>query len=242
MAAKSSLFVIFLALSLFIVCPRAEGQTPSNQTENEAWPEADLHLQLGSQWRLLALVGLEQAAGYSFQQWYAGAGIGRQIKPILRYHWKNIDPDKEHYLIAGGGYEFLRTTASGAVHDENRMTLDLTGNVRPVSWLLLRDRSWLELRWIDGTYSTTYRNLIAGEFDLRVHDFRFTPFGTSEFFYDSPKHAWDQNWYTAGVQLPCKRVFMAEIYYRREHCSTCAPQSWNAGGITLNFYPNNTKD
>jgi hypothetical protein len=100
----------------------------------------------------------------------------------------------------------------------------------------LRDRNWVELRWIDGNYSTTYRNLVAAEVDLRVHSVRFTPFGTVEFFYDSPKHSWDQEWYTGGVQLPYKRVFMLETYYRREHCPTCIPQNWNAGGATLSFF------
>jgi Protein of unknown function (DUF2490) len=242
MAAKSALLLSLLAVSLSVVCPRAAGQSAPEMTENEAWPEADLHLQLGSQWRLLSFVGLEQAAGYPYQQWYVASGIGRQLKPISKYHWKNIDPDKEHYLVVGVAYEYLRTNQSASVRNENRVTLDATANFRLASKLLLRDRNWTELRWINGVYSTTYRNLIAAEVNLRVHDFRFTPFVTTEFFYDSPKHAWDQTWYTGGVQLPYKRVFMAEAYYRRESCSTCAPQNWNVGGITLNFYPNNTKE
>jgi Protein of unknown function (DUF2490) len=240
--ARFSFLVIFVAASISVVCPRAAAQTAPATTENEAWPEADLHVQLGSQWRLLSLAGLEQAAGYPFQQWYVASGIGYQFKTISKVHWKNIDPDKEHYLVAGVGYEYLRTTQSGDVRNENRVTFDATGNFRLASKVLLRDRNWVELRWINGNYSTTYRNLIAAEVDLRVHGFRFTPFGTTEFFYDSPKHAWDQTWYTGGVQLPVKRIFMAEMYYRREQCSTCTPQNWNAGGITLNFFLNNPKD
>lgn len=94
----------------------------------------------------------------------------------------------------------------------------------------------MELRWIDGKYLTTYRNMVAAEVDLRTHSIRFTPFGNAEFFYDSPEHSWDQEWYTGGVQLPYKRVFMLETYYRREHCHTCIPQNWNAGGVTLHFF------
>jgi Protein of unknown function (DUF2490) len=242
MAAKSLLLLSLLTVSLSMVCHLAAGQSASQNTENEAWPEVDAHVQLPSSWRVLSFAGLEQAASYPFQQWYVAAGIGRQLKPILKHHWKNIDPDKEHYLLVGVGYEYLRTSQSASVRDENRVTLDVTANFRLASKLLLRDRNWTELRWINGTYSTTYRNLVAAEVDFRVHDFRFTPFVTTEFFYDSPKHAWDQNWYTGGVQLPYKRAFMAEAYYRRESCSTCTPQNWNVGGITLNFFLNNTKE
>ena len=242
MTARSALVGIFLGLSLSMIChSRATGQSAISSTENEAWPEADFHVQLVSNWRVLSFVGLEQAAGYPFQQWYVAAAIGRQIKPILRPHWENIDPDKEHYLLLGGGYEYLGTTHSGEVSNENRITFDVTPSLRPVSRLLLRDRNWTELRWINGTYSTTYRNMVVAEVDLRVHDIRFTPFGTAEFFYDSPKDSWDQEWYTGGVQLPYKRVFMLETYYRREHCPTCTPQNWNAGGATLNFFFNNPK-
>jgi hypothetical protein len=242
MTAKSALVRIFLGLSLSMIChSRATGQSATSSTENEAWPEADAHVQLPSNWRVLSFVGLEQAAGYPFQQWYVAAGIGRQFKPILRPHRENIDPDKEHFLLLGVGYDYLRTTQSGKVFNENRVTFDMTPSLRPTSNLLLRDRNWTELRWINGKYSTTYRNMLDAEFDLRIHSIRFTPFGTAEFFYDSPKHSWDQEWYTGGVQFPYKSVFMLEIYYRREHCPTCTPQNWNVGGATLNFFFNNTR-
>jgi hypothetical protein len=236
------LLAIFLGLSLSMIYqPPATGQSATTSTENEAWPEADFHVQLPSDWRLLLWIGLEQAAGYPFQQWYTSAGIGRQFKPIIRPHWENIDPDKERYLVVGAGYEYLRTNRGEEKSDENRITFDMTPCLRPASKLLLRDRNWVELRWINGVYSTTYRNLVAGEVDLRVQNIRFTPFGTVEFFYDSPKHSWDQEWYTGGFQLPYKRVFMLEIYYRREHCPTCTPENWNAGGATLNFFFKNGK-
>ncbi len=241
MSYRSALFRTFIALSLSLVAwSGAAAQSATSSTENEAWPEADFHVQLGSNWRSLSFVGLEQAAGYPFQQWYVASAIGRQFKPILRPHWENIDPDKERFLVVGAGYEYLRTTQSGKVFNENRITFDATPNFRPASRLLLRDRNWLELRWINGTYSTTYRNEPSLEVDLRAHGIRFTPYGSAEFFYDSPKHSWDQEWYTAGVQLPYKRAFMVDTYYRREHCPTCTPENWNAGGISLHFFFNNS--
>jgi hypothetical protein len=91
MAHRSTSFGILVALFLAIVSwSGAVGQSSTPSTENDAWPEADAHMQLRSNWRLLPFVGLEQAAGYPFQQWYVAAGIGRQLKTILRPHWENI--------------------------------------------------------------------------------------------------------------------------------------------------------
>jgi hypothetical protein len=233
--------VILGLILVTIACRGAEGQSAASSTENQAWPEVDFHVQLGSKWRMLSFVGLEQAAGYPFQQWYVASGIGRRFKPILMPHWENINPDKEHYSLLGVGYDYLRTAQSGTVFNENRVTFDITPGFRPASRLLLRDRNWAELRWINGTYSTTYRNLLALECDLIAHGVRFTPFGTAEFFYDSLEHSWDQEQYTAGVQFPYKRSFMLEPYYQRQHCTTCTPENWNAGGITLNFFFKNGK-
>jgi hypothetical protein len=237
MAHGSTCRRLLIGFSLSVVSwSGAAGQSTTSSTENEVWPEGDFHQQLPSNWRSLSFVGLEQAVGYPFQQWYAASGIGHQFKPILRPHWTNIDPDKEHYVVLGAGYEYLRTTHSGSESDENRVTIDLTPGLRPTSKLLLRDRNWTELRWINGTYSTTYRNMPYGEYDFLVRGVRITPFGSVEFFYDSPKHSWDQEWYTAGFDLPYKRSFMFETYYRREHCATCTPVNWNAAGATLHFF------
>ncbi len=224
-----------------LFCSGAAGQSQTADTETQVWPEVDLHLQLPSHLRVLAFSGLEQGINYSYQQWYAAAALGYQFKPILREHVLNIDPDKEHYLVFGGGYEFLRTTQLGVVKNENRMTIDVTPGFLLPAKILVRDRNWIEFRWIDGTYSTTYRNMVTIERGFLVHSFRFSPFASAEVFYDSPKHSWNEEWYTAGIQWPYKSLLMVETYYKREHCDTCSPTNWNVGGVTLHFYLGNAK-
>lgn len=219
-----------------MLCCPTFAQTKTLDTETEVWPEVDAHAELPSQLRILAFTGLEQGVGYPFQQWYAAAGLGYQFKPILRPHIKNIDPDKEHYLLLGAGYEYLRTMQSGALKTEDRLTIDATPNYRLPGEFLLRDRNWVELRWINGVYSTTYRNMVVLEHDFLVRGFHFVPYGTAEFFYDGTKHFWNEEWYTGGVYFPYKHVFMIDTYYRRENCKTCTPAYWNAAGISLNFY------
>ena len=234
-------FAVWTGSLLITILCSTPGWGQTSSTETEIWPEVDAHVQLPSHLRVLAFNGLEQAIGFPFQQWYSAAALGYQFKPILMEHPINIDPDKEHFLVFGGGYEFLRTAQSGEVHHENRITIDATPGFRPSARFLIRNRNWVELRWIDGKYSTTYRNQLSAERDFLVHNFRFTPYGSAEVFYDGPKHSWDQEWYTAGIQWPIRRLAMIDTYYRREHCITCTPTNWNAIGMTLNFYFGNKK-
>lgn len=236
------LFGIFLGMSLVtIFCSAAAGQSQTPITETQVWPEVDAHIELSPHLRILAFSGLEQGVDFPYQQWYAAAALGYQFKPILREHLKNIDPDKEHYFLFGGGYEFLRTIQSGKVKDEDRVTIEVTLGFRPTAGFLVRDRNWTELRWINGTYSTTYRNMLTVEHDFLLHGFRFSPYGAAEVFYDGASHSWNEEWYTAGVQWPYKHLLMLDTYYRREHCTTCNPANWNVAGVTLHFYIPNTK-
>lgn len=233
---KATLSGIILASALSTLPHCARGQS---LTENQARPEADLHVQLPSNLRLLTLAGLEQASGYPYQQEYAAVGLGYQFKAILKTHFENIDPDKEHHLVFGGGYEVRRTVQSGKIKHEGRAVIELMPGLRPLSWLLLRDRNRVEFRWIDGKYSTRYRNRLSMETDIVAHGYRFTPFASAEAFYDVPTQSWNQAYFSAGVDWPRKRLFMLETYYRRENCPTCNPSHWNVGGATLNLYLRN---
>jgi hypothetical protein len=238
---QSSTVIRISLLTLMIVCSTCKGQLQSQSTETEVWPEVDGHIQFASNLRVLAFTGLEQGVEYPFQQWYAAAALGYQVLPILTPHMKNIDPDKEHYFLFGGGYEFLRTDQSGKIKHEDRITLDATSSFRLHRALLVRDRNWVELRWIDGAYSTTYRNRVTVERDFLIDKFSFTPYGSVEVFYDGSSHSWNQEWYTAGIQLPYKRLWMLNTYYRRENCDNCNPGSWNAAGVSVNFYFRSSK-
>jgi hypothetical protein len=233
---------IILAVALSAVfCARSVGQSEMPTTGTEVWPEVDAHVQLPSHLRLIAYGGTQQGVGFPYQQWYAAAGLGHQFKPILKSHLDNIDPDKEHHLVVGGGYEFFRTNQSGKTKDESRLIFEAIPGFRPTAGFLVRDTNRVELRWVNGVYSTRYRNKLAVERDFLTHGFRFTPYGFAEVFYDGAKNSWDQEWYAAGVQWPYRHLLMLDTYYLRQKCPTCSPPNLNVAGVTLNFYFKNTK-
>ena len=227
----------FLGLVLIgIPWPCSYGQSQTSTTETQVWPEVDARVQLPKSFRVLSFAGLQQAAGYAYQQVYAAAALGYQFKTILKPHLVNIDPDKEHHWVFGCGYWYLHTTQSGKTKNENRLDCDVNFNYRPSSRFLLLDRSRGESRWVNGVYSTTYRNRFSVERDFLTHGLRFSPYGAVEVFYDGSKQSWTQQWYTGGVQWPYKRLLMVNTYYVREICDTCTPMNWNSAGVTLNHF------
>jgi hypothetical protein len=236
-ALKAAVVRLFFGLMVSMTfCSHAAAQLLSSSTETQALPEVDAHIDLLSTLRILAFTGLAQGTNVSYQQWYTAAALGYRYKPILRPHARNIDPDKEFYFLFGSGYEFLRTTKSGRLTDENRMVVEITAGFRPTEAFLLRDRNRVESRWINGRYSTTYRNQLSLERDFVFQALRFTPYGSAEIFYDGAQNSWNQEWYTAGVQWPYRHLLMLDTFYRRENCSGCAPAHWNVAGLTVHFY------
>lgn len=114
----------------------------------------------------------------------------------------------------------------------------MTPRYRPLARWLLEDRNRVEFRWVDGSYSTRYRNRLTVERDLLVDRFRFTPYASAEIFYDFASGTLDMQQYSAGIQWPYRRLFMLETYYLYQHSSS-SPTSTSVFGITLNFYLRN---
>lgn len=228
-----AVFTTFLLLAGPVsVC--AQSQTPVTQAE--FWPQIDAHVQFPDHIRMLGFAGLKKGEEFPYQQLSAGLGLGYQWKAISKPHLQNIDPDKEHTFLFGGGYEHLRTLQSGKTKYENRLVLEALPGFRPASRLLVKDRNRVEFRWVNGVYSTRYRNQLAFEYDLLIHKFRFTPYGSAEVFYDGAKSSWNQEQYIAGLQWPYKRLLKLDTYYLRQHCTTCKPAYLNVGGLSLSFY------
>ena len=224
---------VLLGIGLLVTgCGTASSQS---QTAGEFWPEAYVFYQLPEDWRLLAIAGLKNSEETGYRQVNAGIGIGYQWKRITKPHLENIDPDKEHLLVVAGGYENLQTL-SGKEKFENRLVIEGMPGFRPLSRLLVRDRNRVEFRWINGVYSTRYRNQFSAEYDLMIQHFRFSPYADVETYYNGPTASWNEEQYTGGVEWPVKRILQIQTYYLRQNCTTCTPPHLNVGGLSLNFF------
>lgn len=155
---------------------------------------------------------------------------------ISQLHLANIDPDKEHSLVAGVGYEYLETIQSGGPKRENRIAVQATPRFRPPSDFIVEDRNRVEFRWVNGEYSTRYRNRLTVERDFLARELRFAPYASAEVFYNGATRSWNEQQYAAGLRFPYRRLFLLDVYYLRQNCSTCSPEHLNVVGMTLNFY------
>jgi hypothetical protein len=221
----------FLLASLV---PTAAAQTP--ETAGAFWPTLDLHAQLASNIRLLAFGESKKDQDVPYQQADFGAAIGYQWKRLAGLHPFNIDPDREHFLVTGLGYEHLRTFEPGSDSVENRLLFSTTPRAKPLGPLLLEDRNRIEFRWVDGDYSTRYRNRLTASADLETGGFRFSPYASAEFFYDITDGAWKQQQYAAGLQVPWRSLLRVDLYYLRQKCGSCSPEHLNVFGLTLGFF------
>jgi uncharacterized protein DUF2490 len=226
----------FLAASVLLVLSLHASAPAQDSTAGEFWPQIQGHLQLPANYRMLLEAGLKNGEEFGYQQLNLGAGIGRQWKVIGREHLINIDPDKEHYFLAGAGYERVQTLTSGATSEENRLVLQGLFNFRLTSRLLLQDRNRIEFRWVNGVNSTRYRNYQFGQYDFKIHQFRFSPYASAEEFYTTQYSSWNEAQYAAGIEWPYRRLLMLQTYYLRQNCSTCNPGHVNVAGLTLNLF------
>src|SRR5262245_21337568 len=112
-------FLVKAILGLFVIlfhCTDVSAQ--SSEIESEFWPQVDAHIQLGSNLKFLTFGEYKNQEGFPYQQLDIGLGLGYQFKRIEKPHQPSIDPDREYYLVFGGGYEHLDTLQSGKSKDE----------------------------------------------------------------------------------------------------------------------------
>ncbi len=226
-----------IVLGVVLIVALRSPAPAQSQSAGEFWPAVDAHVQLPQDWRMLVAAGLKKGEDFPYQQLNAGVGLGYQWKRISKPHLENIDPDKEHFFLFGGGYERLQTLqSSGTTSDENRLVLSGLASFRPASRWYVSDRNRVEFRWVNGTYSTRYRNLVFGEYDIAIRNFRLSPYTSAEAFYNGAVGSWNEEQYTAGIEWPYKKLVMVQTYYLRQNCTTCNPAHLNVGGLTVNLF------
>jgi hypothetical protein len=228
------------SLILVLLAPApVDAQAP--ETGGAVWASLEGHGQLRSNIRAVILGESKSGTDYSYQQWIVGGALGLQLKRFARPHLADIDPDRAHSIVLGGGYEYLQTNGTAEPSSENRLLADFTARSRPPADFLVTDRNRVEFRWVNGDYSTRYRNRLTVERASRVGELRFTPYLSAEFFYDWAKDAWNEEQYALGLEWPYRNVLKLNTYYLRQDCTTCSPRSLNVAGLSLAYFYRHAK-
>jgi len=226
----SSFFVILL--SGFSVA----AATPN--TQSEFWPEVDTYISLNSATRLFLLSSFRN--NQEGDAWHGdfGAHINFALKPVFRRELRQRDDVfNKRFLSCQAGFRYISSLANGAPYLEHRWIVDCTPQYPLPGKIIVSDRSRGEMRFISGKpFSTRYRNKLQLERDFAIGRFVYTPYINGEVFYDTRYDAWDQNRYSAGVQVPAGAHVVLETYFLRQNHSRSASPHVNAFGLRFRFY------
>lgn len=222
--------------ALLIVGATAVASAQDSSTAGAVWPKLSARYQWPSKLSQTLYVEIKNEASNESQQFGAGTDLSYQVKAIKRPHLRNVDPSKEHAYVFDVGYEYLDTQDDGTPKYENRLKAQATGRHRPSASILIEDRNRFEFRWVDGDYSSRYRNRLRVEADMHHNNFRYSPYVTAEVFYSWATNSWNEQRYSIGIQWPYKQRWLLDTYYLRQNCTTCDPAHLNVGGLSLSVF------
>jgi len=217
----------FFVLVLFSAALTAQGQQASN-TEHEVWPEIQIFIPLSERFRLFIMVR-EQRSAEALDKSEGVAGLH------LDYFWKN------KWLLRTG-YRYRRSFGPRPVN-ENRWLFEGTYSQPLPKQFTLRDRSVEEFRWLNGNFSTRFRNRAMLERKLGLGKRSLVPYAAGEIFYDTRFDSFNRYRVTTGVRilfketkgslLNLRRQRTLDVYYAWQHDTRALPARVQALGIIL---------
>jgi hypothetical protein len=227
---------------VFLVLPlTAAGMTQAQTSDSakEFWPTVKATIELRPKTRVQLYTGKQNGEDLARTQWTYGVMGSYRMKRLVQVGFDDIDDEKNHILTLGAGFEYLRTNDDDSVKTERRIVVQGTPTyLIPGTGLHLQDRNRIEFRWVNGAYSTRYRNKLTVQRSLKLHRFSFTPYSMGELFHDGKSRSWNENQYGFGVIFPYKKLLSLDSYFVHQNCTTCKEPHVNALGLTLNIFVN----
>ena len=139
-------------LIILIALDHLSERSAAAQSPDTGWqtrPKLTVNIDLLPRTRISTWGELQHGVNFSYQRWRTGAILSRRLKPIMKSHRTEIDEENEHYLVLGGGYEYLHTVQNRSKRIENRTIAEVTSRVH-VGRVRLRERNRAEFRWVNG--------------------------------------------------------------------------------------------
>lgn len=119
--------------------------------------------------------------------------------------------DRSQPAMLRVGIRYQRNLTTDDPEDQVKIPVELTGRWTTRYWSL-SDRNGFDFRWINGEYSTRYRNRIYLELTPVQKGYLFVPYGDIEWFYSIQQGEWTSVRYEAGLHLPVVSHLAVEPY------------------------------
>ena len=207
----------------------------AGDTQTEFVPEVDTYLKLSDDTRVFLLGRLTQGLSESATNGEIGAHLDITLTPILRRRLREADWERERYLWVRIGYRLLGNLDDHSV-TEHRGILEVTGRV-PLPWeVWLVNRGRVDLRDLEGEFSTRFRYRLGIEREFMVGGVAIVPYVQAEVFYDTRFGAWNRQRYQAGVEVEITKHWRIEPYYARQEDQRSSPAHLDRIGLVLKTY------
>ena len=209
----------------------------AGDTRTEFVPQVQAYLKLSDRTRLFLLGSLSQGLSESTTTGVLSAHLDVTLMPILRRGLRDADWERERYLWVRIGYQLL-----GNLDDrengftEHRGILELTARALLPFDVSLVSRGRVDLRDLDGEFSTRFRYRLGIERELTMGGVPLVPYARAEVFYDTRFGAWNRQLYQAGVEIEITKRWRVEPSYARQEDQRSSTAHVNRVGLALKTY------
>ena len=199
-------------------------------------PEINAYLKLNDTMRLFFLGDVTANATTGSTDGEVGAHLDITLAPILRYELRDANWERNRYLWIRVGYRLLGSLDDPVAVTENRGVLEVTGRA-PLPWhLWLVNRLRLDLRDLEGDFSTRFRYRLGIEREFKLAETTLVPYAQAEVFYDTRFGAWNRQRYQAGVEIELTEHVRIEPYYYRQEDQRSSPAHLDQVGVVLKLF------
>jgi len=204
----------------------------------QVWPETSTYFRLTDQTRFYFLMTTVKEERTSTEG-EVGPNFDFYLKPlrkVSRLGLFRLDESKARFLMIRVGYRYV-FPYGGDSSDEHRGVVEATARYPLPRGVLVSDRSRMDLRSIDGTFSWRYRNRLTVEREFSAGRFRFVPYARGEIYYDSRFDKVSRTALIGGSSFPITRHFELESYFEHQNDSGgSSNRTVNAVGVVANLY------
>ena len=209
----------------------------AGETQVELVPELNAFVRLSERTRLFFLGAVTQGLTEETTDGELGIHVDVTLMPVLRRRLREADWERDRYLWARVGYR-LAGSLDGREDrfTEHRGIVELTARVPLPLEVWLANRGRVDLRDVDGDFSTRFRYRLGIEREFTVGGVTLVPYAQAEVFYDTRFDAWNRQRYQAGVEIEVTKHWRLEPYYARQEDQRSSPAHVDRVGLVLKFY------
>jgi hypothetical protein len=188
--------------------------------EGQFWSELNLELPLNQRTTAILKTSLSSSPQYALTDGKAGLFLDYIISPA----W-DTRVGFTHTVNANRGPDTVET----------RLVTDMTYSAQLHGKWRLADRNRLEFRWINGVYSTRYRNRIRFLHPTTTHNTIIVPYASFEAYINADPATLVREEYSAGIITPLNNRLALDTYLTLQVNQTGWPQYVDALGVTLTY-------